>query len=89
MFAVVACYRSMQIAKTGWQKSNPAYEEHYKQNILVTDTSTFGAGWVYPALFHSKNTWYSLPSILNSEIKTGTLVVSACKSSGLKITNPL
>ena len=52
-----AFLQPMQIAKSGWQKSNPAYEEHYKQNILVTDTSTFGAGWVYPALFHYKDTW--------------------------------
>jgi len=52
-----AFLQPMQIAKSGWQKSNPAYEEHYKQNILVTDTSTFGAGWVYPALFRYKGTW--------------------------------
>src|SRR5678816_1636935 len=44
-----AFLQPMQIAKTGFEKSNPAYEEHYKQNIRVMDTSTFGAGWVYPA----------------------------------------
>jgi alpha-glucosidase len=38
-------------------KTNPAYEEHYKQNIRVTDTAPTKAGWVYPALFNSNNTW--------------------------------
>jgi hypothetical protein len=52
-----AFLQPMQIAKSGWEHSNPAYEEHYKQNISVTDTSTYGAGWVYPALFHYKNNW--------------------------------
>jgi alpha-glucosidase len=52
-----AFLQPMQVAKTGFEHSNPAYEEHYKQNIPVTDTSTFGAGWVYPALFHYKDTW--------------------------------
>ena len=52
-----AFLQPMQVAKTGFEHSNPAYEEHYKQNIPVTDTSTFGAGWVYPALFHYNDTW--------------------------------
>ena len=52
-----AFLQPMQVAKSGWNKSNPAYEEHYRQNISVTDTSTFGAGWVYPALFHHEDSW--------------------------------
>jgi hypothetical protein len=52
-----AFLQPMQVAKTGFEHSNPAYEEHYKQNISVTDSSAFGAGWVYPALFHYKNHW--------------------------------
>jgi len=52
-----AFLQPMQVAKTGWEHSNPAYEEHYLQNIPVTDSSTFGAGWVYPALFHYADTW--------------------------------
>lgn len=55
--AARAFLQPMQVAKSGWGQSNPAYEEHYQQNIPVTDSSTFGAGWVYPALFHYKNHW--------------------------------
>jgi len=52
-----AFLQPMQIAKSGWERSNPAYEENYRQNIPVTDSSTFGAGWIYPALFHYKDNW--------------------------------
>ena len=55
--ATRAFLQPMQVAKTGWEHTNPAYEEHYHQDILVTDSSTLGAGWVYPALFHYKNHW--------------------------------
>ncbi|MCU7550180.1 glycoside hydrolase family 97 protein [Chitinophagaceae bacterium LB-8] len=49
-----------QVAKSGWEQSNPAYEEHYQQAINVGTPSTYGAGWVYPALFQYKNTWVLL-----------------------------
>ena len=52
-----AFLQPMQVAKSGWEHSNPAYEEHYRQDIPVTDTSSFGVGWVYPALFHNNDTW--------------------------------
>jgi len=52
-----AFLQPMQVSKSGWEKTNPAYEEHYKQNIPVTDTAPTKAGWVYPALFQTKNAW--------------------------------
>ena len=52
-----AFLQPMQVSKTGWEKTNPAYEEHYKQNIPITDTSPTKAGWVYPALFQTKSAW--------------------------------
>jgi hypothetical protein len=47
----------MQVAKTGWGHSNPAYEEFYQKDIPVGTPSSLGAGWVYPALFHYSNAW--------------------------------
>lgn len=38
-------------AQTGWSKVNPSYEENYQMNIPVGTPSTMGAGWVFPALF--------------------------------------
>ncbi|HEY2760923.1 MAG TPA: glycoside hydrolase family 97 catalytic domain-containing protein, partial [Pirellulales bacterium] len=52
-----AWLQPMQVAKTGFEKSNPAYEEYYAKQIDVGTPSKLGAGWVYPALFHSGDTW--------------------------------
>lgn len=45
----------MQIAKSGWEQSNPAYEEHYKADVAVEDVPASKTGWVYPALFKVAN----------------------------------
>jgi hypothetical protein len=52
-----AFLQPMQVAKSGWEKSNPAYEENYQQNIPAGTPSPSGAGWVYPALFNQNDTW--------------------------------
>lgn len=46
-----AWLQPMSVAKTGWEKSNPSYEEHYQQGISVDTPSPTGAGWVFPALY--------------------------------------
>jgi alpha-glucosidase len=55
--AAKAFLQPMQVAKSGWEQSNPAYEEHYKQNMSVGTPAPTPAGWVYPALFQSGNNW--------------------------------
>ncbi len=52
-----AWLQPMSVAKTGWAKTNPSYEEFYQQKIPVGTPSTLGAGWVFPALFRSSDTW--------------------------------
>ena len=47
----------MSVAKTGWARTNPSYEEYYEMERPVGEPSTFGAGWVYPALFRVRDTW--------------------------------
>jgi hypothetical protein len=44
------------IAQTGWEHTNPSYEEAYLQDIPVGAPSPL-AGWVYPALFKQKENW--------------------------------
>ena len=44
------------IAGTGWEHTNPSYEEAYLQDIKVGTPSPM-AGWVYPALFKQKENW--------------------------------
>jgi alpha-glucosidase len=52
-----AWLQPMSVAKTGWSQVNPCYEEFYQKEIPIGTPSTLGAGWVYPALFRSSNTW--------------------------------
>jgi hypothetical protein len=46
----------MAQAKTGWGECNPSYEEHYLHNRPVGLPSPL-AGWVFPALFKTGQTW--------------------------------
>lgn len=43
--------------KTGYARTNPSYEEDYSIDIPVGTPSRDEAGWVYPALFKTGNTW--------------------------------
>lgn len=52
-----AWLQPMSVAKSGWEKTNPSYEEFYEKDIPAGTPSPTGAGWVYPALFRSGDTW--------------------------------
>jgi len=52
-----AWMQPMSVAKTGWESTNPSYEEYYKKEINVGTPAPTNAGWVYPALFNYKDTW--------------------------------
>ncbi|MBP6687714.1 MAG: glycoside hydrolase family 97 catalytic domain-containing protein, partial [Lacibacter sp.] len=52
-----AWLQPMQVSKTGWEQTNPAYEDHYVQDVTVGTKSPSTAGWIYPALFHTNDTW--------------------------------
>jgi hypothetical protein len=55
-----AWLQPMSVAQTGWKNTNPSYEEHYQREIPVGAKSTLGAGWVFPALFKTGDTWVAL-----------------------------
>lgn len=42
---------------TGWEGSNPSYEEEYQMGVPVGTPSPIRAGWVYPALFETDGAW--------------------------------
>jgi alpha-glucosidase len=52
-----AWLQPMAVAKSGWEKTNPSYEEYYQKEIPVGMPSKLGAGWIFPALFRSGDTW--------------------------------
>lgn len=45
-------------AQTGWEHTNPSYEENYQQDIAVGTPSK--TGWIYPALFKANQTWLAI-----------------------------
>jgi alpha-glucosidase len=44
-------------AKSGWESTNPSYEESYLKGIDAGTPAPTEAGWAYPALFNSGNCW--------------------------------
>jgi len=55
-----AWLQPMAVAQTGFANTNPSYEEHYQREIAVGTPSPSKAGWVFPALFRSGDTWIAL-----------------------------
>jgi alpha-glucosidase len=55
-----AWLQPIAVAQTGFANANPSYEEHYRREIPVGTRSDFGAGWVFPALFRTGDTWVAL-----------------------------
>lgn len=55
-----AWLQPMSVAKTGWKRVNPCYEEFYEKEIDAGTPSPLGAGWVFPALFRTGDTWIAL-----------------------------
>jgi hypothetical protein len=58
--AARAWLQPMQVSKTGWMRTNPAYEEHYAMDMPVGTPSESPQGWVFPALFRSGDTWVAI-----------------------------
>ncbi|MBA4257770.1 MAG: alpha-glucosidase [Chitinophaga sp.] len=47
-------------SKTGWNKTQPSYEEQYKVEIPITTSAPNQSGWVLPALFKSDQYWIGI-----------------------------
>lgn len=55
-----AWLQPMSVAKTGYARTNPSYEEHYQADIPVGTRAPSHAGWVFPALFRVGSNWVAL-----------------------------
>lgn len=58
-----AWLQPMSDAKTGWEQTNPSYEEYYQKEIAVGQPAPSNAGWVYPALFHTEKNWVLITEV--------------------------
>ena len=55
-----AWLQPMSVAQTGWSRVNPSYEELYQMDIAVGTASPSPAGWVFPGLFKTGETFVAL-----------------------------
>ncbi len=47
-------------AQTGYANTNPSYEEYYQMDIPADGMPVSVAGWVFPALFRTQDTWLAI-----------------------------
>lgn len=83
-----AWLQPMAVAKSGWEATNPSYEELYEKDIPVGTPSPTGAGWVYPALFRSGDTWLLISEADLSRHYCGTRLASASPDGEYRVAFP-
>ncbi len=47
-------------SKSGWNQTNPSYEEHYLEGVLLEEIAANPEGWVFPALFFTGSCWVNI-----------------------------
>jgi alpha-glucosidase len=83
-----AWLQPMSEAKSGWEKTNPSYEEYYQKEIAVGTPSPTGAGWVYPALFRTGDTWLLVSETALSRNYCGTRLRSESEGGEYRVGFP-
>jgi hypothetical protein len=83
-----AWLQPIAVTKSGWASVNPSYEEIYEKEIVVGTPSPTGAGWIYPALFRSGDTWLLLSETGLVRNYCGTRLQSTWRSTEYNIVFP-
>lgn len=86
--AAQAWLQPMSVAKSGWEHTNPSYEEHYQQAMAVGTPSSLGAGWVYPALFKCGEHWVLITEAGLDGRWCGTRLVNDSASGVYRVSFP-
>ncbi|WP_316834652.1 glycoside hydrolase family 97 protein [Pedobacter nutrimenti] len=73
-------------AQTGWEHTNPSYEENYQQDVAIGTFSK--TGWVYPALFKSNDVWMAITEAGMDGKYCGTFIKNEPDSPVYQITFP-
>ena len=68
-------------ARSGWNESNPSYEEYYERDIPVGQPSLQGGAWVFPALFRSGDHWLLVSEAGLRRNYCGSRLLAARRSS--------
>ena len=83
-----AWLQPIAVAKSGWSSTNPSYEEIYEKDIVVGTPSPTGAGWIYPALFRSGDTWLLVSETGLLRNYCGTRLQSTWRSTEYNVVFP-
>jgi alpha-glucosidase len=75
-------------AQSGWEHSNPSYEAHYMMDIAAGTSSPGPNGWVYPALFQSKNVWVVITEAALDRTYCGTALQQYSPGNEYRINFP-
>jgi len=75
-------------AQTGFEHTNPSYEDYYRTNIATGTPSPGPNGWVYPALFKSGDIWLMLTEAALGRSYSGTSLQQYAPDSEYKINFP-
>jgi hypothetical protein len=75
-------------AQSGWEHSNPSYEAHYMMDIPAGTPSPGKNGWIYPAMFHYKNTWVLITEAALGRTFCGTSLQQDSPDNEYKINFP-
>lgn len=72
--------------KSGWEHTNPSYEENYDQDVTAGKSAK--NGWIYPALFKTGNNWALITEAGQDGSYCGTTLKNDSGSSKYKIGFP-
>ncbi|HEY5806899.1 MAG TPA: glycoside hydrolase family 97 catalytic domain-containing protein [Povalibacter sp.] len=83
-----AWLQPVAVTRSGWSSTNPSYEEIYEKDIPLGSPSPTGAGWVYPALFHTPEAWVLISETGLTRNYSGTRLQSTWRSPEYHVTLP-
>jgi len=83
-----AYLQPVAVAKTGFAETNPSYEETYERDIGIGIPAPTGAGWVFPALFRTGDTWLLLSETGLTRNYSGTRLQSNWRNPEYTIALP-
>lgn len=75
-------------AQTGFEHTNPSYEDYYRSNIATGTSSPGSNGWIYPALFKDNDTWLMLTEAGLGRTYAGTALQQHSPDSEYKVNFP-
>jgi alpha-glucosidase len=75
-------------AQSGFEHTNPSYEAHYMMDIPIGTPSNSSNGWVYPALFKTRNSWIMMTEAGLERNYCGTALQQISSGGEYKINFP-